>query len=881
MYNKPVRKPELFIEKTIDKAREVLETTNDIVNDQSLHEFLLRKGLAKSSVWIFAALVKSKLVKQLCMSILLAEALKRVVDKEIFIQANINGEDKIPSGLTLDESHECPTFKNVLTKLIEFIVLKKFDKEPRTFKNLMMVLFFYRLETMQFYNSLQFEVGTKDYYQGKHILDDILQVPIENPLMFLKVVQSMCNVKFSFEFMRKLAVDKYSFLYNSSPFSICTETEDGEKVLEISIKNSAPVSVRERMYFLMAKLISTNEYNNVTPPGSETEDDESYNSNYSTPANRTQQSSEYEGEEDDEENENEGESYDGSYNSYQSASASKSVSQSMQSDVSSDSNRENSPPFKQAKYDKTDSQAIFNNVYSGRNSLSSNYEHVLRASHANMNMSKNFIENSNHDKKVKYICKKVFLQLPSSLYRFKLSTIELDSFEASRMSVQTKVVEQADFLQSFSILRQNYPLPALDQFTTLIFNIENSLKDVYSLEGDESAFLEIILVNNILLFISEKFEDIVKLMEKVRETLFSLSKCPLEIISVMQLFAGMLFEKENIIESEKEYLMSLIHYFNIVGDPRGRGTYSSNYLLGLAWKSSMIAHYHKKAIDAELCEEILDAALHNLMHSKDYMKDSSQSAKSSNSGDEKKWNKVFDEAPIKNKFVKSVRKSPTKNTRKESGNKINIDDIDVDLLSEFPNESGDPFDDYISMMNEKFLFYHWGTQKDKYEDIEDYMSYGTGNQLDFFVWLLRVNPCMFMSGIKFTNTQIREFTFSDGVNNMLSLKSASSIMSAVHNFSSSMSIDSFSSNYGGHSSKAEKKQRAFHHGAYQHILNKDHYAMSRSECNGVVYVWGSDTEGQLGSSNIANLKSDDMADDFKRSYPRILIGLKDLIIREV
>ena len=203
------------------------------------------------------------------------------------------------------------------------------------------------------------------------------------------------------------------------------------------------------------------------------------------------------------------------------------------------------------------------------------------------------------------------------------------------------------------------------------------------------------------------------------------------------------------------------------------------------------------------------------------------------------------------------------------------------MLSHYQNESGDPFDDVMYLVNEnRFLFYHWNTQKTRYEDVEDYKEYGAGNQLDFFIWLLRWNPCMFMSGIKFSNVQIREFTFSDGVNNMLSLKSGSSIISGIHNMSSSMSMESFSSSAGNQSTK-EKRQKAFHHGAYQHILNKDHYAMSRSEWKGVVYVWGTDVQGQLGSSNIANLKSGDMDDNFRRNYPRILIGLKDLIIKQV
>ena len=69
---------------------------------------------------------------------------------------------------------------------------------------------------------------------------------------------------------------------------------------------------------------------------------------------------------------------------------------------------------------------------------------------------------------------------------------------------------------------------------------------------------------------------------------------------MMQAFAVILLEKENIVEAEKEYLMALIHYFLVIIDPRGRGTYSSNYLLALTWKASMVAHYYKKNINAEL-----------------------------------------------------------------------------------------------------------------------------------------------------------------------------------------------------------------------------------------------------------------------------------------
>lgn len=486
--------------------------------------------------------------------------------------------------------------------------------------------------------------------------------------------------------------------------------------------------------------------------------------------------------------------------------------------------------------------------------------------------------------KVQYICKKVFLHLPSSLYRLKLPTIELDSMETSRLSIATNQIKHADFLQEFSILRQNYPLMTNEELNDLVMFLESAFKDVYSLEGDESALLEIILINSIMMFVSEKFDEVYKNMETAREILFNLSKCPLEILSFMQMFAGLLWEKDNIIESEKEYLMSMIHYFVVMSDPRGRGAYSSNYLLGLSWKASMVAHYFKKQIDSELWEEILDATLYNLNHAKMYERDIHSNLQDKNSAPSKKWTKMFGLAPTKNKFSKPIKTSPYKPTERDSNTKINIDDIDVDLLSQFNSETGDPFDDLKYILTEnRFLFYHWNTYKGQVEDIEDYMTHGAGNPLDFFIFLLRWNPCMFLGGIKFTSTQIKEFTFSDGVNNILSFKSTSSIASGLHNFSSSMSNSSIASNVSGISGRepAAKKQRSLHHGAYQHILNKDHFALSRSEGNGVVYVWGTDTQGQLGWANVANMKLDEMDNEFKRNYPRILIGLKDLIIKEI
>jgi hypothetical protein len=204
------------------------------------------------------------------------------------------------------------------------------------------------------------------------------------------------------------------------------------------------------MYFIMAAFISQKEYAELNEEESisrQTGNSESVKNSYLEDESDQEQersSSQYSDEdEDDYSNED-----DASNESYDSVGPLK---------------KENSPRFKQAKFDRNDSKNLLNSVYSSRLSMINNNDNVLRASHPEVNLNKNYIESDNNHKKSQYLSKKVFLHLPPSLYRLKLHTMELDSFEASKFSVQSHQVKNADFLQEFSILRQNYPLQSVDE----------------------------------------------------------------------------------------------------------------------------------------------------------------------------------------------------------------------------------------------------------------------------------------------------------------------------------------------------------------------------------------------------------------------------------
>ena len=134
MYNKSLKKPELYIERSIGRAKEVLEANNDICSDIALLEFLGRKGIPESSVWIFSVLVKTKLIKQIWKCIILANAIKRIVNKEVFVVSEYEGKDKIWEGIYKEDEVTGPLFVESITYVIENIIRNNLEDESKLSK---------------------------------------------------------------------------------------------------------------------------------------------------------------------------------------------------------------------------------------------------------------------------------------------------------------------------------------------------------------------------------------------------------------------------------------------------------------------------------------------------------------------------------------------------------------------------------------------------------------------------------------------------------------------------------------------------------------------------------------------------------------------------
>jgi hypothetical protein len=72
----------------------------------------------------------------------------------------------------------------------------------------------------------------------------------------------------------------------------------------------------------------------------------------------------------------------------------------------------------------------------------------------------------------------------------------------------------------------------------------------------------------------------------------------------------------DLIESERNYIASMISLMSIVGDPRGRGNTGLPIMMFFAWKLQILSHAGRKPQDSELAEELFDACLHGFVNYK-------------------------------------------------------------------------------------------------------------------------------------------------------------------------------------------------------------------------------------------------------------------------
>ena len=129
----------------------------------------------------------------------------------------------------------------------------KFAKYKHVFNETLLGLFLDRLKIMTLAHSLELSTTQLNYLESKDIMNHVLEMPSQNPILFLNSVQTYFNIEFKSDFTRKYRQDKFFILNKPQPIGRSDITAINHKV-------ETYFSLKEHAYFILARKISAYSY---------------------------------------------------------------------------------------------------------------------------------------------------------------------------------------------------------------------------------------------------------------------------------------------------------------------------------------------------------------------------------------------------------------------------------------------------------------------------------------------------------------------------------------------------------------------------------------------------------------------------------------------
>lgn len=141
----------------------------------------------------------------------------------------------------------------------------------------------------------------------------------------------------------------------------------------------------------------------------------------------------------------------------------------------------------------------------------------------------------------------------------------------------------------------------------------------------------------------------------------------------------------------------------------------------------------------------------------------------------------------------------------------------------------------------------------------------------FFPWVTHYNPVQMQSGLQWDAKTIKEVVFCQNSQIVGNSEPSSATFS-----SHKMSQYSYRSN----SERGTVRRRAFLN-PYSTYIGKEVGGVQKGEILGSLYSWGTDQFGQLGLEYFITNKQMGAMQSLKILHPRLLVPLKDELIKEV
>lgn len=95
------------------------------------------------------------------------------------------------------------------------LLKRKFTKYKQVFDETLLGLFLSRMSILGILFSIDLKKEEYIYLESKDILDDIIEAPSKNPVLFINAVQSYFKLEFKPDFLRICRQDKHLMLSKS------------------------------------------------------------------------------------------------------------------------------------------------------------------------------------------------------------------------------------------------------------------------------------------------------------------------------------------------------------------------------------------------------------------------------------------------------------------------------------------------------------------------------------------------------------------------------------------------------------------------------------------------------------------------------------------
>ena len=141
-------------------------------------------------------------------------------------------------------------YRECITLFSNAVMKNKFAKYKQVFDETLLGLFLSRLRIITLAHSLELSQTQLNYLESKDIMDHVLEMPSQNPIMFLNSVESYFQIEFKQEFTRRFRQDKYFILNKPQPIGRSDITKINHRVVTY-------FSLREHAYFILARKIAS------------------------------------------------------------------------------------------------------------------------------------------------------------------------------------------------------------------------------------------------------------------------------------------------------------------------------------------------------------------------------------------------------------------------------------------------------------------------------------------------------------------------------------------------------------------------------------------------------------------------------------------------